>query len=94
MIAAVLVITGCMAPTAPAAPDRAPISAPPERMSEQQSDITPVDVPTPAQLELLATLESRGAAPELHNDTWINSEPLALADLRGNVVIVEFWTYG
>jgi thiol-disulfide isomerase/thioredoxin len=25
---------------------------------------------------------------------WINSEPLALADLRGKVVLVNFWTYG
>jgi len=46
------------------------------------------------QIALLAKLPSRGAAPELHNETWVNSEPLKLADLRGNVVIVEFWTYG
>ena len=25
--------------------------------------------------------------------SWINSEPLALARLRGNVVLVDFWTY-
>ncbi len=25
---------------------------------------------------------------------WINSEPLADRDLRGNVVLVMFWTYG
>lgn len=33
-------------------------------------------------------------APEINNDTWLNSEPLRLADLRGKVVIVEFWTFG
>lgn len=33
-------------------------------------------------------------APELTNEVWINSMPLRLADLRGKVVLVEFWTYG
>ena len=33
-------------------------------------------------------------APEWTNDTWINSEPLRLKDLRGKVVLIEFWTYG
>ena len=25
---------------------------------------------------------------------WINSEPLTLKDLRGKVVLIDFWTYG
>ena len=49
---------------------------------------------TTTQMELLATLNGQGVAPELQNETWFNSEPLTLADLRGQVVIVEFWTYG
>lgn len=49
---------------------------------------------TAEQTALLAKLPSKGAAPELTNETWFNSAPLQLADLRGNVVIVEFWTYG
>jgi thiol-disulfide isomerase/thioredoxin len=32
-------------------------------------------------------------APELAAGTWINSAPLSLAELRGRVVLVEFWTY-
>jgi thiol-disulfide isomerase/thioredoxin len=34
------------------------------------------------------------AAPELASGEWINSEPLKLKDLRGRVVLVEFWTFG
>ena len=49
---------------------------------------------TPEQAALLAKLRPQGDAPELLNETWLNSEPLKLADLRGQVVIVEFWTYG
>jgi thiol-disulfide isomerase/thioredoxin len=26
--------------------------------------------------------------------TWLNSEPLTIAGLRGKVVLVDFWTYG
>jgi hypothetical protein len=33
-------------------------------------------------------------APEITGDRWINSEPLSLENLRGQVVVVEFWTYG
>ncbi len=50
--------------------------------------------PTEAQLRILAELPDNGPAPELLNQVWLNSEPLRLAELRGQVVIVEFWTYG
>jgi thiol-disulfide isomerase/thioredoxin len=33
-------------------------------------------------------------APDIANPTWLNSEPLHLADLKGKVVMVEFWTFG
>jgi thiol-disulfide isomerase/thioredoxin len=40
-------------------------------------------------------LEDLGPAPELTGITaWINTPPTTLADLRGKVVLVHFWTFG
>lgn len=33
-------------------------------------------------------------APDISNPIWLNSEPLRPADLKGKVVMVEFWTFG
>ena len=33
-------------------------------------------------------------APEITGKDWLNSQPLTAADLKGRVVLVEFWTYG
>ena len=32
-------------------------------------------------------------APEFTNETWINSRPLLMKQLKGKVVLVEFWTF-
>jgi thiol-disulfide isomerase/thioredoxin len=41
-----------------------------------------------------ASLPDLGAAPELTNSIWLNSDaPLRLADLRGKVVGLEMWTF-
>ena len=46
--------------------------------------------PTPA----LVTPPGTQPAPEFRGITaWLNSEPLAMADLRGQVVLVDIWTY-
>jgi len=40
-------------------------------------------------------LENVGPAPELTNTTWLNTDqPLRLVDLRGQVVLLEMWTFG
>jgi cytochrome c biogenesis protein CcdA/thiol-disulfide isomerase/thioredoxin len=39
-------------------------------------------------------LKDYGAAPDVHDvSAWINTHPLSLPELRGKVVLVDFWTY-
>lgn len=41
-----------------------------------------------------ADLPDLGAAPELQNSVWLNTDrPLRLADLRGKVVLLDMWTF-
>jgi len=41
-----------------------------------------------------AAITSGTAAPDVAAESWVNSKPLTIADLKGRVVLVEFWTYG
>jgi thiol-disulfide isomerase/thioredoxin len=33
-------------------------------------------------------------APEISGQNWLNSGPMRIAELKGKVVLVEFWTFG
>lgn len=74
----------------PALAETKPVEA--ETMN-QETTLTKAG-PTEAQAQLLASLGSRGLAPELNNELWLNSDPLKLANLHGKVVLIEFWTFG
>jgi cytochrome c biogenesis protein CcdA/thiol-disulfide isomerase/thioredoxin len=46
------------------------------------------------QLAASSSLRDFGEAPELTGlSNWINSDPLTLQNLRGKVVLIDFWTY-
>ncbi len=49
--------------------------------------------PTPKPIQV--DLPDMGTAPEILNETWINSDtPVTLESVRGKVVLLEFWTFG
>ena len=55
---------------------------------------TPIPpTPEPATATPAKKLPIQGKAQEWDNSVWLNTEPLKLADLRGKVVIMEFWTF-
>ena len=50
---------------------------------------------TSAQTAPLRVAVAQDAAPDFVGiSNWFNSKPLNIADLRGKVVLVDFWTYG
>lgn len=82
------------APTFDQFPEALLAEAPLEKTVMPEDVIVAHDMLTEEQEALLASLNVIGTPPELFNETWLNSEPLKLADLHGKVVIVEFWTFG
>ena len=49
----------------------------------------------PASTASVSIAEASAQAPEFKGiNNWLNSSPLRMSDLRGKVVMVNFWTYG
>lgn len=48
----------------------------------------------PATEDVLISAEKAQPAPALSKGKWLNSEPLSLEELRGRVVLLDFWTFG
>ncbi len=81
-------------------PDRSAVSggAVPATMvpgSTVAADAGKLPAPLASNLPTTVPLDDLGPAAEFTGITaWINSAPLALASLRGKVVLVHFWTFG
>lgn len=89
-LAVASLVAACSSETGPAAtPTNTPVST---------ATPTPVPVPTP-ELPAFQTSGNTGGligdnASEFTGITqWLNSEPLTMEELRGKVVLIDFWTY-
>ena len=76
-------------------PTQAAAQSPPQAAEAIES---PAPVPTRGEASLPCEGASGGAvgdcAPDFQGITnWINSDPLSIEDLRGQVVLVDVWTY-
>ena len=75
-----------------------------ESQGELDSEITAAqkitpdrNTPSPSEpeSETMSKLPHLGSAAELTNEVWLNTDrPLRLAELRGQVVLIEMWTFG
>jgi thiol-disulfide isomerase/thioredoxin len=64
-----------------------------DRLSGRRRSVFGQTTRLASQLDELP-LRDYGTAPDVHNvSAWINSRPLSLHSLRGQVVLVDFWTY-
>lgn len=84
----VLVLAACATDSNPTSPTES-AALPPIRVVTERQPSTPTETP------YMSDLPTLGAAPELHDGIWLNTDlPLKLADLRGKVVLLEMWTFG
>ena len=78
-----VVLLSALAGCVPAAPVATPVEVDDPLSKPEQSNLAEVAKEYPVIKK----------APELHDGVWINSDPLKLADLRGQVVLLEMWTF-
>ncbi len=59
----------------------------------KKNQSSPLSLPIP-KLESTSLAASGNTLPEFQGiQQWLNSAPLSIADLKGNVVLIQFWTF-
>jgi hypothetical protein len=92
LLVLMLLLVGCGSGGEQIADEGYELPAPGVRTYTEETQLKTSPTPDP---QAAPTLTNLGQAPELTNDVWLNSaEPLRLADLRGEVVLIEMWTFG
>ncbi len=62
--------------------------------ASNEENTSPAVDNTPATTKPPVVLGNYGTASEFKTgNTWLNSQPLTIASLKGKVVLVDFWTY-
>ena len=92
-----LVALACSSDSETAAPAAAQVAPPAAATAPAAvlSDPSPTPAPAPsAEVEASVVSRDDPVAPELVGlKGWANSEPFTLESQRGNVVLIDFWTY-
>ena len=97
---AVLLVVGCTTSnTSAESAGKTPVANPVaiEKPADADNSFVPLvaDENAAANAEdVLISAKKAAAAPEFADGKWINSDPLSLEKLRGQVVLVDFWTFG
>ena len=87
-LAITLFLSACAANPEPPPTDQLPATI-------DQQPAAGSQIPTPSPQPPAPNLPDLGPAPDIANEVWLNTDrPLTLEALRGEVVLVEFWTFG
>ncbi|MGG6263012.1 thioredoxin family protein [Leptolyngbya sp. AN03gr2] len=65
------------------------------RPQSRKTELSPIASPNLAPNQDSTSLNSSGSSlPDFQGiQHWLNSSPLSIADLKGNVVLIQFWTF-
>jgi thiol-disulfide isomerase/thioredoxin len=65
------------------------------RPQSRKNEPSPIASPNPTSNQNSISLNSSGTRlPDFQGiQQWLNSPPLSIADLKGNVVLIQFWTF-